>query len=305
MSTIALESGELRLELAPDVGAGVVGLWARAGSGWEAIMRPTPETAVDERNSSGLASFVLAPYSNRIRGARLEFGGRQHQLEPNTPEGNAQHGDVRRRPWQLLEHDARRALLAIDSRDFPDFNYPWPLSVQIEYGLDGRVQTTRLSLTNPGTRPMPAGIGLHPYFRRRIAGSGADALLSLGATSVYQTGPDLIPTAAAVPVPPELDLTSPRSTSGLALNHGFTSWDGRATLAWPGAGLALELHADPVFSHLVAYTAPDGSIALEPVTNATDGFNLMARGVPGTGVRVLQPGETLYGEVRLTIAHAI
>jgi aldose 1-epimerase len=58
---------------------------------------------------------------------------------------------------------------------------------------------------------------------------------------------------------------------------------------------------DVIFSHLVVFTAPDGSLAVEPVTHATDGFNLMARGVEGTGVKVLEPGEMVAGTVTLSV----
>jgi len=40
---------------------------------------------------------------------------------------------------------------------------------------------------------------------------------------------------------------------------------------------------------------------VEPVTNANDGFNLMADGVPGHGVFVLEPGETRSGDIRLDL----
>jgi aldose 1-epimerase len=61
------------------------------------------------------------------------------------------------------------------------------------------------------------------------------------------------------------------------------------------------LEADPIFSHLVVFTAPDGSVALEPVTHATDGFNLMSQGWDSTGVRVLEPGEEISGRLRLRL----
>ena len=41
---------------------------------------------------------------------------------------------------------------------------------------------------------------------------------------------------------------------------------------------------------------------IEPVTHVADAFNLAAAGVEGTGARVLQPGETLAGLVRLGLA---
>jgi len=43
-------------------------------------------------------------------------------------------------------------------------------------------------------------------------------------------------------------------------------------------------------------------VALEPVTHATDGFNLLSQGWENTGVRVLEPGEKLAGSLRLTLA---
>ena len=79
----------------------------------------------------------------------------------------------------------------------------------------------------------------------------------------------------------------------------FASWEGTARLAWPTR--ALTLTADNVFSHLVLFTAPDGSLALEPVSHATDAFNLAGRGVHGTDLRVLAPGQALAGAVRLTL----
>ena len=42
-------------------------------------------------------------------------------------------------------------------------------------------------------------------------------------------------------------------------------------------------------------------MALEPVTHATDGFNLMSQGWDSTGVRVLEPGEGISGRLRLRL----
>lgn len=70
----------------------------------------------------------------------------------------------------------------------------------------------------------------------------------------------------------------------------------------PASGVALSMHADPVLAHTLVY-APAGLpfFAVEPVTNANDGFNLMADGVPGHGVFVLEPGETRSGDIRLDL----
>jgi aldose 1-epimerase len=53
----------------------------------------------------------------------------------------------------------------------------------------------------------------------------------------------------------------------------------------------------------VLYTLEDRPfVAVEPMTNANDGFNLLAQGIEGSGVFVLEPGETVRGEVRLNFS---
>jgi len=42
--------------------------------------------------------------------------------------------------------------------------------------------------------------------------------------------------------------------------------------------------------------------AVEPVSHANNGFNLFAEGQPGTGIQVLEPGQTLSGRFRLKVS---
>lgn len=147
---------------------------------------------------------------------------------------------------------------------------------------------------------MPAGFGHHPYFMRRV-GQALDGLLSFKAERVYLTDSSCIPTEPATAIPPEFDFSKPRPLGHTSLDHVFAGWDGRLKMEWPESKVSMSLEADPIFSHLVVFTAPDGTVAIEPVSHATDGFNLIARGWADTGVRVLQPGESMAGEVRIHI----
>jgi aldose 1-epimerase len=300
MTLHTLESAIWKLEVMPEVGASIKGLYACPGDTWVAVMRETPREAVEKRNPSKFASFILAPFSNRIRDAHFTFRGREYQLRPTSDDGNTQHGDVRGRSWTVVHADGQMLECRIDSRGFPNFNYPFPFITSVTYRLYGSTFETILVLTNAGDEAMPAGFGLHPYFRRFILGSG-EVQLGFEAAGVYETDEELIPIEGMKPVPDDLDFSTLRAVSEQHLNHGFGAWAGRANLHWPGAGLHIVMEADPVLSHLVVFTAPDGSLAVEPVTHATDGFNLMARGVEGTGVRVLAPGETMRGAVRLEV----
>jgi aldose 1-epimerase len=301
MNLVTLENEVWRLEVVPEVGASIYGLSATLDGVWQPIMRSTTAETLATKKSSACSSFTLAPFSNRIKDARFKFHGHEYQLRPTTPDGGTQHGDVRNRPWPVQQ--AGNALeCRFDSRDFSDFNYPFAFTMRVTYSLKGSDFLTVLELENVGPEVMPAGFGIHPYFVRSLPGSN-DAVLQFGARKYYETDLSFIPVAPAVKVISELDFSSPRELADTQLNHCFTAWDGRAKLSWPGSKIHVELEASEVFSHFIAFTSPDQTIALEPVTNATDGFNLLERGQGQTGVAELEHGQRLRGQIRLRLCH--
>jgi aldose 1-epimerase len=85
---------------------------------------------------------------------------------------------------------------------------------------------------------------------------------------------------------------------------GLTGGDFR--MIYPESGVEVRFHVDPIFTHAVIYApndergAPRDFFCVEPVTNANDGFNLLARGVEGTGVKLLEPGERWGGAWELS-----
>lgn len=291
-SRLTLRSDHWTLEVLPGLGASVLNLRSAAG---RPVLRPVAAEHV--QTSSQCASFALLPYSNRIRDARFVFGGQAVQLQVNTKDGLAQHGDVRNRPWQVVAQSDTRLACAFDSRDFADINWPWAFTARTEYVLDGPTFSTHLTLTNADTREMPAGMGLHPYFARRHG--GVDPQLSFGSGLAYDSDERQLPTAQARPVRPDEDYRQPSAVGERRIDRGYAAWDGAARLDW--GTRALSLHADPLYSHLIVFTAPDGSLALEPVTHATDAFNLAEQGVPGVDRRVLAPGQSLSATFRVTL----
>lgn len=299
MLLITLENDRLRVEILPEVGASVVTCAARMGEAWVPIMRPTPPEALTEGNSSLMASYLLVPFSNRLRDARFQFKGRTYQLRPNMPEGHAIHGDVRQRPWGVRESRADTVTLTLDSRDFADMNFPFPFTAMARYELAGDVFDSTLTLTNAGVEPMPAGFGFHPYFNRTLTATGEAVELQARVSGVY---PELVPSAPAGPLAPEQDFSASRPLGDAVFDHCFAGWDGRAILRWPGSGVLATLECPPPLTHLILYTPPGRSFfALEPVTHANNGFNLFAAGHPGTGVQVLEPGEAMEARFRLRI----
>jgi aldose 1-epimerase len=294
----SLENEFWKLEIAPNVGASIKSLSAKQGSGLQHLMRVTPDEVLGQSSASPFSSFTLAPFSNRIRDARFVFENQEYQLRATAKDGSTQHGDVRNRPWRVTRGENS---LDCGSRDFADFNFPFSVCMKVVYALKDSVFETQLELENVGNARMPAGFGLHPYFVRKLLGSN-DVQLQFDAAGIYETDSSFIPTSGMKPVPKNFDFSKARFIGDTPINHVFGGWNGTALLEYElpdAATKTLKLEASEVFSHLCVFASPDGTLAVEPISHCTDGFNLVAQGLKNTGVKVLEPGEKLMGWVRL------
>jgi aldose 1-epimerase len=285
---IQLRDGAFELALCPGLG-GAIARFRHAG---REVMRPASEDLLN--GDPLLAScFPLVPFSNRIADARFRFRGNAFRLPRNfPPEVHAIHGQGWQNPWNVAEMSATRAELTF-RHAVPDtpLDYRARQLFQLEDGL-----IVTIEVANAGSGPMPAGIGLHPYFVRT-----AGVTLRTKLDQVWLADERKIP-KQRVPVPGKWDFAKAPRVSTLEMDNCFHGWDGRAEIRWPEIDLTLGIEADPVFGHLVNYVPADEDFfCIEPVSNANDGFNLFDRGVSGTGVRVLAPGETLAGTVRFRI----
>jgi len=295
---VELATPDLRARLAPAVGASVLSLALRLGERWVDVWRPSPEPL---RSSSDTASFLLAPYSNRLRDGRFAFRGRGYDLR--HPKPHALHGDVRDRVWTVTHRSDTEARLALDAGALPDLLFPFPFRAETWLRLEGAALEHGLAVVNSGREPMPAGLGFHPYWMRSLADPAEDVEVEARCTGVYPGEPPcpMLPTGPPRPLPPEQDF-SRRRRLDVELDHCFAGWDGAARLHWPGSGVTVAIEASPALRHLVVYSPRDTPFfAFEPVSNANDGFNLAEQGMTGTGVVVLEPGERLEGSFTLRV----
>lgn len=303
MSVMTLATGALRLRVAPELGASALSLEWRdsAGDGqarWLPLWRPTPERFT---RANETASYLLAPYSNRLRDGRFEFEGQMHTLRNSA--NHALHGDAHWRPWQSIDATPTHARLRLDAGRLPDLDFPFPFSVEVTYALDGATLHNELVLENTGCSRMPAGLGFHPYFVRALDGGTDEVEVAFLATGVYPGEPPcpMLPTGAPRSLPSEMDFSRLRPLD-VALDHCFAGWNGEAEIGWRRSGVRAALRASDRCRHLVVYSPSDQPFfAFEPVTNANDGFNLAAHHVCDAGVVVLEPGERLVAGFTLTV----
>ena len=293
---VTLKNDHWHVGLVPEAGGSVAFARVRLSTGWVDVLRPTPEE--DLGTAVATASFPLAPWSNRVAAGRFTWAGRDYQLRVNFADGTAIHGTALEFPWNVAEATPTSVALEFVSREVYGVNFPWPFTARFDYALDGERFEWRMSITNDAHETFPAGLGHHPYFVRSLADAsgaavGTEAMLQLNCTQSYPAV-QCLPTGAPQEVTGRLDFRQLRPIGTEFVDDCFTGRTSStlATVEYPGA-LTIDVEAGALLEHAVVYL-PQGENfwALEPVSNANNGFNLEVAGADGSGVFLVQPGET-------------
>jgi aldose 1-epimerase len=284
-----------RAEIVPAWGASVLAL----EFGGRPVLDPAPFDEI-ARKPTSYGIPILFPFPNRIRDGRFSFEGRELKLDP------PRHGLVRDKPWRVIGSGASETeawlTLRLAARDHPEAilaQFPFPFELDVTYRLCVRAFELEVVGRNVGSRAMPAGFGIHPYFQAPVGGS-----VSVPAGELWELS-DSLPTGRIVPVDDRRDLRRPRAIANLALDDLYTGVaedaDGlaRGAILDPGAGRRTLIEFDPrSLPEVVVYTPPSRrAICVEPQSCPTDAFNLAARGIDAHVTRVA-PGS----EVRWSVA---
>jgi aldose 1-epimerase len=297
-----LQNKHWQAGILPQTGASIAFGRMRYSGALVDILRPTDEEHYG--NSSNCGSFIMLPWANRIRDGVLRFGDESYQLRTTKDDGTARHGDVRNRAWQVLESSETHIRCHFDSSTADDFNFPFALAAEAEYRLEDADFAWELTLTNADIRPFPAGFGHHPYFVHPAANM---PLLQIPCDKQWILNKAMAE-SEPVPVTDRLDFRQARPvTSDTRLDDLLTDCqqDEPVKLIYQQWQTTIEMHADSIFKQVILFTAPDGTLAVEPQTNANDGFNLYARGIEEAGVFVLQPAESITGTVKLRVKSSV
>ncbi len=277
----------------PDTAGSLASARIQHAGSWYDFMRPTPPE--QQHDPLACASYLLSPWSNRLRDAKFQFEGQEYQLQPSFPDGTAIHGAARHFAWQVVSSDAFHIKLQFDSRHHAQVNFPFAFLTWVEYRLEGSEFVTQMGGQNLDARPMPAGFGTHPMFQRSLLDADDVLQLRLPFQQAYPLH-HCLPTGAPQPVDARLDYRELRPVGHEFVDDCLTQRDAGAAVefVYAKSQVAITNWMDDLYGHLVVYMPVGESfIAVEPVTNANDGFNLMAQGASGHGVIVLDPGQAV------------
>lgn len=302
---IILELDRLRLTLNPRVGASIVSLLIRDDQDrWTPVLRTMPE---DSESASDAGSFVMLPWTNRIKDARFVFDGDTYHLKSNASDNTAIHGFARNLPWTIADRSPITARFVFDSRSLGEdaANYPFQFGAVVRFEIGPKSVEFDLSITNLDDRPIPVGCGHHPYIHRHLFSDADDLHVQLDVAGRYPTD-GCIPTGE-----PETDAICASFANGdpignPSLDDVFSGFGGIAVFDWAASNVRMTMQCTDNLNHVVIYTprlddgAADEFVCVEPVTMVNDGFNRHAQGKANTGVVILDPNETL--RTRMTLA---
>jgi aldose 1-epimerase len=281
MERLKLRSDRLQAEIAAR-GGSVTRLDLRSGGAVHPILHP-----------SDAAMHPLLPFANRVPGNLIDLVEPPLRLQPNVPgESCALHGIGWQREWRVITaHEDRCTLELVVSRDEWVFGFR---AVQ-EFSVAGGEFRAGLAIENTNDRPIPVGLGFHPYFTRT-----AEMELQFRAERFWLEGPGYLPTDA-ISLPPELDFAAPAAVPDTWRNNCYSGWDGRAVIHDPARGLDVTLQARPPLGDLMLYTPPgEPYFCLEPQSHTTGAVNRARGRKPATPLQILAPAERLAVEMTIT-----
>jgi aldose 1-epimerase len=290
---VALEHGAYKLTVAPHFGARIVSLTHNGRD----IVRAASSEALSYPKVYEFSGFPLMPYSGPLFGPGFSFGGVDYALDRTVrEEPTATHGDAWIAPFRIASQDACSVTLHYDHEP-KEGTYPFRFRGEVRFELSGAGLLLFLRVTSQDHRLMPAGIGYHPYFPKP-----AGTRLRFDAIGVW---PADAPEVVNEPCGPLIDGLSFRDgpdVSEMVVDRLYEGWDGRAELHYPD-GASTVITADGALDKLQIYSAWDYPyVCVEPVSNANDGFNRMAAGVPSHGIRILEPNRSIEGSMRIFAA---
>jgi len=276
--------GDVEVEVLPELGARL----HRVRAFGHEVLRTPPDPATHAADPFFWGGYVMTPWCNRVEPDAIEVGGRQLQLGANFRDGTAIHGQVYVAPW-TDEGDGSYSIRAGGD------GWPWPYEAGAHYAVSGGTVAIELRVTNLADAPMPAGIGIHPWFLRPLeVAIHADAVFP----SNLATEPDPDPVTGAfdlrrlAPMADDLD--------GCWARIG----DPAVTIRWPETGLTMIMRAGATVPVIVAASPHDvDAVAIEPQTHAPQALR-RTNGEEPLGLEWLAPGASLVLDAALAFERA-
>ncbi|MCA9355023.1 hypothetical protein KC865_00535 [Candidatus Kaiserbacteria bacterium] len=251
------------------------------------------------KESMSKSSF-LAPYPNRIADGKYRFNNNVYQFDINKPrENNSIHGFLSNQIFTGIKSgdvdDCYEIILSCKVEGVS--GYPFPFSVDVVYRFGGVWLQVDTIITNTGQNVIPVGFGWHPYFR--MTGTVDNLLMQMSGVDKIEVDKRLIPTGEKIKYKRFDKFTR---IGDIELDTGFVFLNDQKEIQLldeaHGMYVTISMRGkDNQYKYVQLYTPPHrGSIAIEPMTCATDAFN------NGWGLKKLSPRECLRAQFTIMVS---
>jgi aldose 1-epimerase len=283
---LTIADGPIVVELLPAVGARLHRLRVFDHD----LLRTPADPGVHAREPFAWGAYVMAPWCNRLPAVTTQVGDRLVSLAPNFTDGTAIHGQVSAARWEVNSSGSCTIAAGGDG-------WPWPYGCSLQVSVANATLRMDLAVTNLADEPMPAGLGLHPWFRRP---------LQLRVTADTVVPSNLDPDAVAMPVGGPWDLRGRRAVPDDLDGTWLAPSDPAIELGWPGLGIATKVHLTSSAGACIAVASPStlDAVAVEPQTHAPQGLRRFLRGEPA-GMHAVAPGEALRLAIEMVFERAV
>ncbi|MEO8468572.1 MAG: hypothetical protein ABI573_02765 [Chloroflexota bacterium] len=279
---VVISTDSIRAELLPDLGARLHRLTVFGHD----LLRTPADPRVHLGEPFAWGAYVMAPWCNRIDPWPTVVGGSTVDVPANASDGSALHGQVYLSRWVegaggVFEFQGGGA----------GTGWPWVYRTSLEVRAadtgEGRAEVTfGQILVNLSERPMPGGMGFHPWFRAPIDVSIAAARVlpsNLRADDPIEAVAGAFDLRSMRPMPSGLDAT------------WLDPDQPPVRMRWPDLGISatLEVSSDAGLCIVAASPADSGAVAIEPETHAPQGIRRLLAGQP-YGLTLLEPGQAMH-----------
>jgi aldose 1-epimerase len=285
---LRLETDAAAVTIHPQLGAAVTRFDVVQPSGrHEAVFRPAPATLDPARfDPNDLSCYPLVPWVSRLRPPVLPADGGTLPIPPTRPgESFPLHGWGWYAAWTVRSADPTSVQLSLEHPGPPAF------AATLSYALEGATLSVAVEVENREPRRVGMGLGFHPWFPRHPTGR-----LRAPARTVWLSGPDRLPTAAAEP-PEPWRFAVERALPHGDLDHAFDGWDGTASYRWQTSEGERRLTIQSDCYRYIIYAPPGRDFfCFEPISHRP------APAGEADGLVMLGPGERMARWARFAVA---
>jgi aldose 1-epimerase len=263
---VTLRRGGLELQLHPSLGARLGCLRRVDGENPHApfdYIVPVEANGFDLNRWQRTGCFPMLPFTNKF--PRNTLGWTDANICVAAPDGPAWlHGWGLRSAWSVEHVSATHCTLA---HAFPATQaWPWTWRAQLAFELDAHdALTLTLVVCNESDRPMPLGLGFHPYFP--ISGT-TRATVQAAALWLPDDASEGLPTRRELLNGPiQLDL-QPGALPGDTFSWFCeTGTSAHAVIDYPEAGRRITLTSAQAGHMVVHFRAGEQYLCIEPCTH--------------------------------------